>query len=326
MSLEIKKESLESLFTYYNDPEGKLDWRSIYTLPIWMQTWWDVFGGDFELMLRSVWSGGELIGIAPLVRSGKTAGLLGSPDVCDYLDLVAAPGKEKALFAALLPELAKEGVKQLTLSAQRPDAVVFSALFTDQAAAGCSVRFRREDETYELPLASSWDDYLAGLSKKQRHEVRRKLRRLEDETESFNYRVIESRKELENFIPEFFELFKENPEKENFLTAQMERFFKTLITATAVQDLVRFGLLDVDGQTVAAVFYFNYRGRVYLYNSGYNNAYREISAGLLSKVLCIRNSIEQGCQIFDFLKGREVYKRRLGGRATPIYKVEIAIS
>ncbi len=330
MSLEIKTESLESLFTYYNNPGGTLDWPSIYTLPIWMQTWWEVFRSDYELFVRSIYKDGRLLGIAPLMIKSGEAFLIGSPDVCDYLDFItpAANKDEEEFFRVLLPYLKESGVEKLILNAQRPDAGVFKGHIAAEAEEpSCFVtRFSREDETFELNLASSWDDYLAGLTKKQRHEVRRKLRRLQDETGSHDYRVLENAAEVGSFIPEFIKLFMQNPEKEEFLTSQREQYFRNLLVATAKKDLARFGLLDIDGQTVAAVLYFNYRGRVYLYNSGYNYAYREMSAGLLSKLFCIRDSIERGRPIFDFLKGREVYKGRLGATAVPIYRVTVTIS
>jgi CelD/BcsL family acetyltransferase involved in cellulose biosynthesis len=50
-----------------------------------------------------------------------------------------------------------------------------------------------------------------------------------------------------------------------------------------------------------------------------------LSVGLLSKVLCIKDSIERGKKRFDFLKGREAYKYRLGGREVPIYNCQIVL-
>jgi CelD/BcsL family acetyltransferase involved in cellulose biosynthesis len=64
---------------------------------------------------------------------------------------------------------------------------------------------------------------------------------------------------------------------------------------------------------------------MYLYNSGYNPEYESLSVGLLSKVFCIRKSIEEGKRVFEFLKGNEIYKQRLGGKEIPLYRCEIFI-
>ncbi len=330
MSVEVRAENLESLFVYNNDPGFGLNWPSIFTLPVWLQTWWAVFGGDYELSLHSLWQDRVLIGIAPLMCRGEEACLLGSPDICDYLDFITVPGKEKEFMQALLPELRKQGIRQLELYAQRPDSVAFKGFFSANNSAGDNSigegQFQLENLSYELVLPSSWKDYLAGLSKKQRHEVRRKLRRFDNEAGGWRYRVITESEAVEGFTPVFFDLFQQNPEKANFLTEQMDQYFHLLINNMTAAGLARFGLLEIDGVVAAAVFYFDFRERVYLYNSGYQSDYGVLSAGLLSKILCIRDSIEEGRQIFDFLKGREAYKSRLGGAAIPIYKVKIAIS
>lgn len=331
MAAEIREENFASLAKYYDHLALRQNWPTIFNLPVWLQAWWEAFGTEYdELCLYSVWQDGAVIGIAPLMRRGAEAYLLGSPDVCDYLDFVVVKGKENDFIQALIPELQKQKVRQLILNAQRPDSVYFTG---NSSAAGAesveklySRDVRQDGLSFELLLPSTWEDYLAGLNKKQRHEVRRKLRRLEDEAGSYRFRFISGKAEIESFIPCFFDLFQQNPEKADFFTEKMERFFRLLITATAGASLARFGLLELDDTVAAAVLYFDYRKRIYLYNSGYRSDYSALSAGLLSKILCIKDSIEKGREIFDFLKGEEIYKSRLGGTAIPIHTITLSIT
>jgi CelD/BcsL family acetyltransferase involved in cellulose biosynthesis len=326
MSAEVRVETLESLSGYHDDLGNGLNWSSIFVLPVWLQAWWAIFGEEYELSLHSVWQNGELIGIAPLMRRGEEAFFLGSPDVCDYLDFITVPGKEKEFLQGLLPELKRQKIGRLELYAQRPDSVIFQGLFLSELDLAYRGQFWREDQSYEIILASTWDDYLALLNKKQRHEVRRKMRRLENEALGYRYRIIGEGLALEDYMPDFFDLFQQNPEKAVFLTEKMEQYFRLMIAGTARAGLARFGLLEVDGVMVAAVFFFDYQGRIYLYNSGYLSEYAALSVGLLSKIHCLKDSIAGGKQVFDFLKGQEVYKSRLGGTAIPIYKVKITIT
>jgi len=328
----VKEETLQSLQHYCRDEGRLLIWPVIFTLPVWIGNWWEHFGLEkYQLLIRSVWMGDELIGIAPLMRDGAAARLIGSADVCDYLDFVTASGRESDFFAALLPALAAEGIEVLELESQRPEAAVFKGFFAGSAIKGSQGRFTLENESSEIILADEWEDYLMQLNKKQRHEVRRKLRKLENETVSNRFRVSgevqgDSESSLTRFTPQFIDLFLENPEKADFLTDKMKKYFHGLITATAAAGLARFGLLEIDGEPAAAVLFFSYDGRIYLYNSGYRSDYSNLSAGLLSKVLCIKDSIERGRQVFDFLKGPEIYKSRLGGVTIPIYKVTLQIT
>ena len=51
-----------------------------------------------------------------------------------------------------------------------------------------------------------------------------------------------------------------------------------------------------------------------------------LNVGLLSKVLSIRDAIQSGLRTYDFLKGDEAYKRRLGGRPLPLYRCRVELT
>ncbi len=70
---------------------------------------------------------------------------------------------------------------------------------------------------------------------------------------------------------------------------------------------------------------FDYNSTVYLYNNGYDNRYRSLSVGLLSKVFTIQDSIRRGKNKYDFLKGTEVYKHRLGGKPVQLYRCQVKL-
>jgi hypothetical protein len=84
-------------------------------------------------------------------------------------------------------------------------------------------------------------------------------------------------------------------------------------------------LLSVDGEATAGVFCFDYKGIRYLYNSGYNERFKPLSVGVLSKVFSIQKAIEAGCRHYDFLRGPEAYKKRIGGHETPLYQCRLEL-
>ncbi|MFC1995135.1 GNAT family N-acetyltransferase, partial [Chloroflexota bacterium] len=89
--------------------------------------------------------------------------------------------------------------------------------------------------------------------------------------------------------------------------------------------LLRLGILKLDLLPAAMIMCFDYNDCIYLYNSGYDPQYNSLSVGLLCKVLCIKESIQEGKKRFDFLKGDEAYKYQLGGREVPLYSCQITI-
>ena len=65
-----------------------------------------------------------------------------------------------------------------------PDKSPTNALFEKIAPeSGWTVKVENAYHTPAIPLAADWDTYLAGIDKKQRHEIRRKLRRAEESAE-----------------------------------------------------------------------------------------------------------------------------------------------
>jgi CelD/BcsL family acetyltransferase involved in cellulose biosynthesis len=324
MSYTYAPLSFDSLESSWKDLQRRLNWDSVFVLPRWLKVWWQVFGEGSKLYLFDVKENKNVIGIAPLMVKGGNASFIGSADVCDYMDFVVAPGKERALFTALLDKSKRDGIKELSLESLRHDSTAMTCLVDLAKDKGYEVSCTRENVSLDLELPSTWDDYLRTLPPKQRRETGRRFRRLEEEGD-INYRIIESAK------PELLDIFLKlmrvsRKDKAAFLTPQMESFFRALAQTMSEAGMLRFGVLEISAKPVAAVMCFDYNYRVYLYNSGYDPEYGYVSVGLLSKLLSIKDSIERGRKVYDFLKGTEEYKYRLRGREIPIYSCRIVLA
>jgi CelD/BcsL family acetyltransferase involved in cellulose biosynthesis len=325
MNLTITRESLDSLKSYRTGPGLKLNWSSVFVLPEWMDVWLRVFRNEINTSVQVVRDGDDVIAIAPFMVENDTALFIGDPDVCDYLDFVVAPGREKEALDILLNQLEKDNIKRLDLKHVRPDSVVLSFLAPLAESRGCRVETVKENVSFEMDLPPSFDDYLAALSAKQRHEVRRKLRRLNEEG-TVVFRFIEHGTDIAAAMNVFFHMFVESrQDKADFMTEKMMLFFRSLSGAMAGLRLLKLGMLELDGRPLAEIMCFDYQDCIYLYNSGYDPAYVSLSAGLLSKVLAIKAGIETGKKRFDFLKGEETYKSHLGGREVPLFRCQITI-
>jgi CelD/BcsL family acetyltransferase involved in cellulose biosynthesis len=163
------------------------------------------------------------------------------------------------------------------------------------------------------------------LTPKQRHELGRKLRRLY-EAGDIEYSTIEDRDAVQGIMDVFLKLLRDSREdKAAFMTPRMESFFRSIAEAMAEAGLLRFGILKINGLPVACVMCFDYNDKVYLYNSGYDPLHSYLSVGLLSKALSIKDSIARGRKTYDFLKGAEEYKYRLGGAEIPVYGCRIVL-
>lgn len=263
---------------------------------------------------------GEVVGIAPLSINGQCAYFLGIPDVCDYQDVIIAPGHGEMVVQYLLDHLSQRGIDRLDLQTLRPISALSGALEPLENKARISINRLPSDVTYEAALPVDWDGYLMQLNGKQRHEVRRKLRRLEAHG-TYAYRMVDCNGDLKDGIAQFLRLFQLNrKDKAAFMDETMSAYFGDLIQRLARQQMLRLYFLDVDEQPAATVLCFDYKGVRYLYNSGYDAQFNDLSVGILSKVLSIQKGIEAGCRSYDFLKGAEVYKKRIGGKEVPLHR------
>ncbi len=323
MSCTVTALTPDDLFSRYAAADGGLVWPCPFVLPAWLGAWWRVFGGGSQPFIREVWEGGKAIGLAPLRRQENTALFMGDTAVCDYQDFITAPGREPDFFGALLDDLKVQGIARLDLGHLRPDSAALTLLAPLANERGYKVASEQQEVSLEVDLPPDWEEYLAMLSAKQRHEVRRKRRRL-DEAGEVSYRFLTGEDATGPALDTFLRMFvASRTDKAEFLTEEMERFFREMAAAMTQAGRLRLGVLALDGRPVAEIICFDYNNCVYLYNSGYDPDYTPVSAGLLSKALAIEDAIARGRRKFDFLKGAEAYKYHLGGREVPLYRCQI---
>ncbi len=256
----------------------------------------------------------------------ETASFMGSIDVCDYQDFIITPARSHDFFSVLLDHLDGKGIAALDLKSVRPDSATMRKLADIATQRGCEVTCSQLDVSFELDLPATWDEYLLQLKGKQRHEIRRKLRRLQ-EAGNISYRVVEEVDEVKKEMETFFELFRLSREdKEIFMTDKMVSFFRSLAEILAAEKMLKLFFMDINGTAAAAVLCFDDNSKIYLYNNGFDIRFNSLSVGILSKVFSIKDSIGCGRHKYDFLKGAETYKHRLGGKEVPLYECKIKIN
>lgn len=320
MSYTVQREELARLEPEWRALIPRSHLRCVFVSPTWLRAWWEVFGEGRELLLLSVREGGELVGVAPLMREGGRIAFAGDTRVCDYMDFTAVQGVEEGVIAAVLHALGEEPWQELALWGVRQASPTLAALERICPALGLQAGREREDVSPGLDLPGSWEEYLAGLSKKDRHELRRKMRRLAEGGE-VGLEVLAAPQEVSAAMDDFLRLHgAARADKAAFMTPQMARFFRTVVVALAGEGLVRMFFLTLNGVRAAAVLCFRNEEELLLYNSGYDPAYSGLSVGIISKAMTLRWAIEEGLRRFDFLRGAEPYKYDLGGRNLEVYR------
>ena len=334
--MELKIFSDESGFAALHDDWNALLARSrantLFLTWQWQTTWWRCLG-EGDLWLLAWYDADRLVAIAPLYLHTDSAGLrrfdlVGCVEVSDYLDLLVEDGREEAAYNALLDWLCSDACPPWDVTGLcnlAETSLTHSRLPELAAARRLEAVTSLEDVCPLILLPDSFETYLQEiLSKKQRHEVRRKLRRIEEEA-TVRWYVVDAASDLSQEIDAFVRLHRlSKQEKLGFMTEDMEAFFRAIMQTLHDAGWLHLAFIDVNGAKAAAMLSFIYDDRLLVYNSGYDPAsYAELSPGIVLTTRLIEDAIQRGLRVFDFLQGNEIYKYRFGAQDTVVYSTVI---
>jgi CelD/BcsL family acetyltransferase involved in cellulose biosynthesis len=329
--VEVTNRSDADGFEAFREEWAELELRAaednIFLTYQWQHTWWAEFGEGRQLELIAFReAGGRLVGLAPayreLIEGFSIVRFGGGLEVTDYLGLVVEPGYELAVGRAFLEYCRQSADLVLDFHYLRSDGATLKALREAADSLGLDYGVEQEDVSPRILIDGDWEQHVARLTKKDRHELRRKRRRMED---AGGWEVVEATgvtiaKDLETF----FDLHaKSTHAKADFLTDEMKAFFRHICVHLQKEGWLSLRTLRLEGRPAAAVLGFVYGGKLLLYNSGYDPEYNRLSPGFVLMSEEVRLAIAAGLSEVDFLRGNEKYKYDLGATALPLMHLAV---
>ena len=302
--------------------------RIFYTWE-WQKTWWAAYQPG-ELLVLVCRDGDSLTGIAPLFVTesdmGRSVQIIGCVDVTDYLDLIVDQAHLPGVYAAFADYFAarRADYDVLDLCNIPDDSPTKDILPSLLAERGFDTVVEQQEVCPVIELPINWGGYLSSLDKKQRHEVRRKIRRAQGDDRAIDWYIVNGQHNLQEEIAQFVRLMAaSDPDKERFLQDERNlRFFQAIVPMLQERGWLQMNFLTVDEARAASYINFVYGNRVMVYNSGLDHQdYGDLSPGIVLLAYNIRYAIEQGYQFYDFLRGDEAYKYRMGGRDTAVLNI-----
>ena len=332
-------------FTIHNDFSSisESEWNTLVEQGIsdvpflrleYLRQWWQTLGGgewkDADLVLISACEGDRLIGIAPLFKAEYDGRpellLLGSIEISDYLDLIVRPDDLPRFLSGLMDFLAQSSQYRglpfdwYNLSDDSP---TLAALKAESERRGLTYREEIYRPTPRIALTGSFEEYLSHVEKKQRHEIRRKMRRALENEIPVRFYIVEEAGTLDSEIDAFFQLMENDANKSNFLTPSMRAYMKSAIQTAFAHGYLWLSFLTVDGVKAAACLNFDYKNKLWGYNSGVSRGFMELSPGWVLLGHQLQWACEHRRSEFDFMRGDEEYKYRFGAVNKYVMRVRV---
>jgi len=177
---------------------------------------------------------------------------------------------------------------------------------------------------------SDWDEYLAMLHKKHRHEIRRKIRRAAAIGEVSIDVAAPTQDAIDGFIALHNARFGEDGLFPNSQDGERSRYFvhrlAELERAEADSGQLHVGLVRCGERLVFAMLAFDDGHTCYLYNSGMDPAAAEASPGVTGTAAYLKDRMAAGRRRFDYLRGAESYKYQWGAQDEPIERLLVVRS
>ncbi len=329
--MEFKRIENFDALTQYTNAWNRLLKQSVSPVPFltpeYLSTWWQTLGGgewpkDSELVLIAAFEGNELVGIAPLFAAKNQDGIhallfIGAVEVSDFLDFIVTAENLPAFLSGLLDFLLiNEDIPPwdvLDLHNLLDSSPTLVALQTEAEKRGWQHRQTRLQPSPLVSLPGDFEAYLMSLDKKQRHEIRRKLRNADTDPVQPGLYFVEDPEMLDVEVDAFIDMMAQDPEKQAFLTEPMRAHMHNVARVALENGWLQLAFYTLDGKKAAAHYSFIWNNRVWLYNSGWDGEFRSYSPGWLLLANLLRWATENGVTEFDFMRGNEDYKYKFGG-------------
>jgi CelD/BcsL family acetyltransferase involved in cellulose biosynthesis len=272
-------------------------------------------------------SGLRLTPVAPTAK----AILFGASYHADYATVLTDPADLRAVAGAVASYIASPAsgdwdvVDLRRLRCADPTGHALAAAIGPlEMANGWTLNVDREDvcPVVTFPEGADFDGYLATLGKKERHEIRRKVRRAEAVGD---VRLVDSPDPLGD-LELFIELHQKRWGADGLFPPtpggdQSRVMFRRLIELFGPDGALGLTSLWVGDRRIAAGVHFETDGSLLYYNAGIDPDARDLSPGVLMIYGYVRRALARGTRQMDLLRGNEPYKYEWGAVDEPVQRV-----
>lgn len=307
----------------------------------WHAGWWRNYAGPGrELYVLEVRDAqGNVVAIAPwflelTAARGRVLAWLGSGKVSsDYQSLMVSEEHAEAAAEAIAAWLAAAGDDGqsgpwdlLHLdgvdAADKPMGELISQLWSS----GCSVRREAAPSCWRIALPGSWEEYVEGLSKSHRKQIRRLQRRQLETGRAWLHTAgcDDTLAQGMGILAQLHEQRRESlGEASCFADSRFAGFLHDVARDMLTAGRLRLHWLTIENRPAAAELHLVGDGVTYAYQAGIDPELLHEEPGRLITIATIQQAIAAGQTGFDLLRGDEPYKAhwRAEPRPSIVYRI-----
>lgn len=291
----------------------------------WIYTWWEHFGANNrEPVILVVYEGEHVRGILPLYAecaifrdywlSGRVLTHCSATDLFpDHVDLIAAPDHAGQCLDSILEFLSSQyrawDVLQIPLvaSSSRLMGWLHGA---GKLALPAGLDIEPASLAYFIRIDGTFEDYLSRLDTKHRYNVRSRAKKLRERQD---FRYASGDDDQVACLRRLFALHRKRAARKGIVSSFVDQRVHSFHEAFAAR-VADFGWLSLrelrrPDVVIASSYNFDFGGRVFSYQKGFDPEYERYGPGSVLMLEVIREAFTCQRLEYNFLQGDEAYKR-----------------
>lgn len=291
------------------------EWRDLavaaedpFASPGWARAWAHVMSEQSPHVLLCRRADGQLAGALPLVTTRRRRLVSPGAGLADWTAPACHPEDAEEVGAALGAHLARAGVP-CAVGRVEPDADWWRACV--RAAHGGGAVALTDGDPEPMPVVALGRDergHLTALRGKQRREIARLRRRLEDAHDVRIARV-EGARESRETMAALLALHQRAWGAEAGDDVQLA-FLLEFAAEAQRAGWLRLWQVETGGRIVAVLYGLRLGARIFACVQAYDPALARFGVGTVLLRHAIESAAEEGAAVFDMLRGAEFHKRR----------------
>jgi CelD/BcsL family acetyltransferase involved in cellulose biosynthesis len=318
-----KYEDLRCLQSEWDILHAETGSRNPFSTFTWCACWWKHFGQGKQLRIFIFRNDGKTSGILPLVSlfplpcAGRPIMLqLPGMPLADWEDLLLSPDRN------ILRGQITEFLDYLSTGEKHWDWIYLKRLFLQDPPFSMlldEIRNRADFRHYLLPsethsfipIESSWDAYFQKRSGKQRYNLRR-ARKLLNQKGKVEFQKIEDPDRIEHALDAIDDLSRKSRKYDRGTSLVRDSHHRSFFSEIAGEFLSRGSIslwqLKIDGKVIGCEYSLVYNGNYYGYYSDFDPEYSRCSPGLLILSHVIQDSFNNRLNAFHLGAGSGFHK------------------